>query len=115
LLNIVGVVQTLRADSLLVGLAGYRDIIKYSLLAVVAYNLCYEKPLFLRRIAVTLFAIGVVVAVLQLVFYILDLDYVLRLGTTEPTYRALGSIYMRRMEPFFGGGPSNLGIYLGVP
>ena len=115
LLNIMGVVLILRADLLLVGLAGYRDIIKYSLLAVVTYSLCHEQPLFLRRIVVTIFIVGVVVVALQFVFYFLGLDYVLRLGTMAPPYRNIGPFYLRRMEAFFGGGPSALGLYLGMP
>jgi len=115
LFNLIGMIQAMRANSFIVGIAGFRDIIKYSLLAVVTYSLCREQPFFLRKIVKTIFAVGICVAVLQFVFYFLDLDYVLRLGTIEPSYRSLGPFYLRRMEAFFGGAPSNLGIYLGTP
>ena len=115
LFNLIGVAAILRAPSLLIGLVGFRDIIKYSLLAVLVYTICRKDPLFIPRITRWVFHVGILVSLAQFVFYARRLDYVLRLGTIPPTYRALGSVNIRRMEAFFGGAPSNLGIYIGVP
>jgi len=115
LLNLAGLLQILQAETPLAWAAGFRDIIKYSLLAVVAYSVSRERPDFLRRLVKTLVAVGVLVVVLQFIFYYLDLDYVLRLGAQPPTRRGIGAFEFRRMEAFFGGAPSNLGLYLGVP
>jgi hypothetical protein len=115
LLNIVGLADACRSQSLLVALASFRDVIKYSLIAVVSASLCDRSPRFLRRIAVVMFATASFVSVLQIIFYFTNQDYVVRMVADHPPdWRSLGSLQMRRMEAIFGGGPSNLGIYFAV-
>jgi hypothetical protein len=113
LFNVVGLFEAARAPSLLAGLVSFRDVLKYPMLAFVAEGLCRRYPGFLRRLTMTLFASAAFTAAIQVILYAADKDYVVRMGTDRPiNWRSLDLLQIRRMEAFFGGGPSNLGIYL---
>ena len=100
---------------------GFRDTIKYINILPIAYYFARSSPSSINKLINVFYKVLVLTAVIQIILYFCDLDYVVRSialksGVIEkgPDYKLIGDFVIRRMDPYFGGGPSGLGIMMAL-
>lgn len=108
--NAIGIIGIILAPSLMVGLAGFKETVRFSGIYIVIYSLLKDNPNRSTRFIYTIVIGGLITAFIQAYGYFTNAKIVVDIFT--PLVRSVFGLPIHRMGSIVLGGPASMGRFL---